>query len=213
MPYGFTIGERLKELRDEKNEKQQDVASAICVDRTVISFYERNERKPDADKLIALANHFGVTTDFLLCLSDVKKSDTTLQAVSKYIGLSDEAIRKIRLSKNALENKELFDEFICSPAFSQMLSAFDYAIDTIRYFCIEMEHIEEEIDTAEKNIEHLKKEEGYDDEELEYDYSEMKEAEIEIENLEMAIDEQIDVCSVKMLKVVRKFLEEKFRAE
>ena len=72
MYYGMTIGERLKKLREDKGEKQQDVANAILVDRTVISFFERNERKPDVDKLIALAKHFDVTTDFLLCCSDVK---------------------------------------------------------------------------------------------------------------------------------------------
>lgn len=73
MFYGETTGERLKKLRKDKGENQQDVADDILVDRTVLSLFEGNKRKPNIEKLIALANHFDVTTDFLLCRSDVKK--------------------------------------------------------------------------------------------------------------------------------------------
>lgn len=127
MFYGATIGERLKKLRKDKGEKQQDVADDILVDRTVLSLFEGNKRKPDIKKLIALANHFDVTTDFLLCRSDVKKADTTLQAVAEYTGLSDEAIKRIVSLKNLSfkniylrNNIETFDDFICSDFFLKL---------------------------------------------------------------------------------------------
>lgn len=209
MYYGMTIGERLKKLREDKGEKQQDVANAILVDRTVISFFERNERKPDVDKLIALAKHFDVTTDFLLCRSDVKKVDATLQAISEYMGLSDEAIRRVAMSKKTLDNEDLLDDFICSFAFPQMLAAFDNAINAIRYFCIESENSEAELEEMKAC-----NEKGANDEEIIiYDDRLIQEEEERAESYQIAADEQIDICSVKMLNIVRKFFEKMFQAE
>lgn len=129
-----TIGDRLRKLRTEKGETQQDVASAILVDRTIISLYEGNKRKPDTDKLIALANHFDVTTDFLLCQSNVKKSDTTMQAVSEYIGLSDEAILKIKSMKDEPEYIEIIEKLIMSKLFINELETFIHIAKNNKYF-------------------------------------------------------------------------------
>ena len=208
MYYGLTIGERLKKLREDKGEKQQDVANAILVDRTVISFFERNERKPDVDKLIALAKHFDVTTDFLLCQSDVKKADITLQAISKYIGLSDEAIRRVIMSRNALKNKKLLDGLICSSAFVRMLTAFDDAGQRMTDLDYAIYLNKTEIKENEEKIKNV----NYNDDGFE-EMCQINNLKNQIEAFEGIKDEQIDICSVKMLKIVRSFFEEIFQAE
>lgn len=207
MYYGMTIGERLKKLREDKGEKQQDVANAILVDRTVISFFERNERKPDVDKLIALAKHFDVTTDFLLCCSDVKKTDTTLQAVSKYIGLSDEAIKNIKLVDKKLDAIGLLDTFICSSTFLNMMIAFDDAAASMRNSYREIECLELEIEKTKKEMEELKKD-GYDDDELENYYNEIELTKEEIEIFKEEIEDSIDICTAKTIRVARNFFKQ-----
>lgn len=65
--------ERLKELREEKELTQTQVAKAINVTQRNISFYETGTNEPDLKTIAALANFFDVTTDYLLGLSNQRK--------------------------------------------------------------------------------------------------------------------------------------------
>ena len=57
---------RLKELRQKAGEKQEEVASAVgCATRQYQRF-EKGEQKPGFDNLWKLADHFGVTIDYLV---------------------------------------------------------------------------------------------------------------------------------------------------
>lgn len=60
------FGEILAELRQDKGLTQKQLAKIIYVTPGTISNYENNIHLPDLEKLIALADFFGVTTDFLL---------------------------------------------------------------------------------------------------------------------------------------------------
>ncbi len=57
---------RLKELRQKAGEKQEEVANAVgCATRQYQRF-EKGEQKPGFDNLWKLADHFGVTIDYLV---------------------------------------------------------------------------------------------------------------------------------------------------
>lgn len=60
------FGNRLRQLRKDKNLTQQQLASMIGVKNSVISFYEVGERMPSPDALRKLALALHVTTDYLL---------------------------------------------------------------------------------------------------------------------------------------------------
>ena len=60
-----TFGERLKELRKEKNIGQIALAKEIGVGKSIISLWEKNECEPTLSKLVAIAKFFGVSTDYL----------------------------------------------------------------------------------------------------------------------------------------------------
>ena len=64
------FAERLKELREEKELSQVELAKAINISAACINRWEKNLRTPNADSIIALAKFFGVTTDYLLGLKD-----------------------------------------------------------------------------------------------------------------------------------------------
>lgn len=61
---------RLKQLRKEKRLKQRQVADAINCSQAVYSRYESGERVMSMDTLGALADFYGVTTDYLLGRDD-----------------------------------------------------------------------------------------------------------------------------------------------
>ena len=61
---------RLKELREESNLRQIDVANAIKTSQTNIGRWENEINEPCASFVIKLADFFGVTTDYLLGRTD-----------------------------------------------------------------------------------------------------------------------------------------------
>lgn len=64
------FAERLRELRKEKGVTQQVMADYLEVKHRSYQCYEGGDRRPDYERLIALADYFGVTTDYLLGRSD-----------------------------------------------------------------------------------------------------------------------------------------------
>lgn len=65
------IGERLLELRKDADLTQDDLADILKINKHSISSYERNKSEPlDAIK-IAIAQHFNVSVDYLLGLTDI----------------------------------------------------------------------------------------------------------------------------------------------
>lgn len=64
------FGSRLKEIRKSKGVTQKQLAIAIGASERGIQNYELNERKPAFDSLIALADFFDVSLDYLVGRSD-----------------------------------------------------------------------------------------------------------------------------------------------
>lgn len=56
----------LKELREKKGLSQSAVARAMGISRQNYGYYESNQRDPDTAMVKALAEFFGVSTDYLL---------------------------------------------------------------------------------------------------------------------------------------------------
>ncbi len=61
---------RLKELREERELTQSDVAKGIGTNQRGISRWENEENQPPADMIIKLADYFNVSTDYLLGRTD-----------------------------------------------------------------------------------------------------------------------------------------------
>lgn len=87
-----SIAKRLIALREKYNFSQSDIARQIGVTPALISAYENQERRPSLDKLVALADIFHVSTDYILGRSS--KIDNSI--VVNVDGLSDKQIEIIR---------------------------------------------------------------------------------------------------------------------
>lgn len=87
------IGERLVELRKRRGLSQQEISDTLQVSRGTYSLWETDKRRPELDSLIALADFYGVSVDYLL------GRETQTLAASRFddpmIDLSDEARKSV----------------------------------------------------------------------------------------------------------------------
>ena len=72
------IGNRIKLLREELGLKQDELAKALNISPSSIGMYETNKREPNNEITIKLADFFGVSTDYLLGKSDIRKTDAEI---------------------------------------------------------------------------------------------------------------------------------------
>lgn len=66
------LGDKLRDLRNERNLSQAQLAKRIGVNSSTVALYETGDRLPSLPRLIALSRSLGVTTDYLLGVSREK---------------------------------------------------------------------------------------------------------------------------------------------
>lgn len=93
----MNFGDKLKMLRTSQNLTQQQLATRLGVQKSVVSYYESGERTPSTDVLIKLARVFHTTIDYLL---DVKR-----ERVIDVSGLSESDIAAVTAVVEALKHK------------------------------------------------------------------------------------------------------------
>ncbi|MCR5628148.1 helix-turn-helix domain-containing protein [Eubacterium sp.] len=106
----MSIGENIRRLREEKGLTQENIAEAINVSFQAVSSWERDEYKPDVDKLLKLAEVFEVS---LSSITEEKKN--------------------IFKTKEAIYNWEHMKTYVKTTArnfnMSDTLKAVDYAVE------------------------------------------------------------------------------------
>lgn len=73
--HNIVFGSRLKAARQNAHETQQSAADTFGISLRGYCRWEKGEREPNYSILIAIADHYGVTTDWLLGRIDAKFSD------------------------------------------------------------------------------------------------------------------------------------------
>ena len=63
---------RIRDLREDKDLKQKQIADYLMCDQSLYSKYERGERALPLEYAVKLANFYGVSVDYLLCQTNVK---------------------------------------------------------------------------------------------------------------------------------------------
>ncbi len=64
--------ERIRELREDNDLKQKEVAEYLGTTQQVYSRYEKGENEMPIRHIIALAKFYNVTTDYILGISNKK---------------------------------------------------------------------------------------------------------------------------------------------
>lgn len=86
--------ENLKAARKKSGKTQKEVADSLGVGQSTYKNYECGLREPNGDTIVALANLFGVSTDYLLGRPDAKPPEDPIKLAAQEFHL-DSAQRGI----------------------------------------------------------------------------------------------------------------------
>jgi transcriptional regulator with XRE-family HTH domain len=68
------FGKRLRELRLENRLTMENAAKIVGIAKSTYAGYESEFRQPSLDKLSLFADHYRVSVDYLLCLTETKRT-------------------------------------------------------------------------------------------------------------------------------------------
>lgn len=89
---------RIKDLREDRDLRQTDVAEATGIDQRTLSNYETGKTNPDSFALIRLADFFDVSIDYLLGRTNLRKdaADDVLLELQAARSMLDDAMSALR---------------------------------------------------------------------------------------------------------------------
>lgn len=87
------FGKKLRDLRGDT--KQTEAAAELGIKYSTYAMYEVDRREPSFETLVAIAKHYGVSTDYLLGLTECKSPDIDEQAICKKTGLWYDTVKKL----------------------------------------------------------------------------------------------------------------------
>ena len=87
---------RIRDLREDLDLRQVDVANATGIDQKTLSNYETGKTNPDSFSILKLADFFNVTTDYLLGYSELNlKTNSDIISRLDIIEKEINAIKKV----------------------------------------------------------------------------------------------------------------------
>ena len=114
----MSIAERILTLRKSKGMSQEQLAEAVGVSRQAVSKWESEQASPDPEKIIAMSEIFGVTTDYLLKGIEPEKEEAKTEEKAEekaeekktedtHMTVGDVLDQKILTEKNKEKSKKL----------------------------------------------------------------------------------------------------------
>ena len=124
----LTIQERLKDLRVERGLTLEQLSVETGISKSALGKYEADDFKDISPfSMVELAKFYGVSTDYLLGLTEQKNHpNTELDALH----LGDDAIEVLRTGKF---NHRLLSELICHKDFQRFMLDAEIYVDRIAY--------------------------------------------------------------------------------
>jgi transcriptional regulator with XRE-family HTH domain len=101
-----TLGERIKNLRTQQNQTQDELAKLLCINRSTMANWETDRAQPDLDTLIKIANHFEVSLDFLATghsHNEQKKATGSITKNAVSMNVTDEEAEVLKLLRGTLD--------------------------------------------------------------------------------------------------------------
>ena len=98
---------KLLELRKKQNKLQKDIAKDLNISTQSYCNYDKEERQPNPEMLIRLANYFNVSVDYLLGIEQptaTPGNSDTAQIVEKMAQRGITRERLAKLDKNQTED-------------------------------------------------------------------------------------------------------------
>lgn len=120
----LTIQERIQDLRSERGLSLEQLAEQTGLSKSALGNYETDETKDISHyALIRLAKFYGVTTDYLLGLTETKRPS---DADADSLRLSNELMEKLR---NGKINTAMLNEMAAHRDFNKLLADMEIYVD------------------------------------------------------------------------------------
>lgn len=117
-PFENALGDRIRKAREAKGETQLEMANALgLAQRASIDQWESGTRFIKAGQLAEIAQHLGVSADYLLGVTEAATTDRDHRFACDYTGLSQGAVDKLK------EMRECGDGVL--GIISKLLSSYD----------------------------------------------------------------------------------------
>nr|MBE6545561.1 helix-turn-helix transcriptional regulator [Oscillospiraceae bacterium] len=68
-----TYVKRIRDLREDNDKTQQEIADILGTSQTMYARYERGANEMPVHHLISLCKYYGVSSDYLLGIEQIKK--------------------------------------------------------------------------------------------------------------------------------------------
>ena len=131
--YRKAFPQRLRELLVEKGITQQALALEIGRTRQTVSLYCDGSAKPDWETIACIAKYFGVSSDYLLGLTDTVTFDKDLRAACDFIGLNESAV--IAIKKQAAKRKDTMNKILSSNQFDWLCRKMKSVCEEAEFLC------------------------------------------------------------------------------
>lgn len=126
MNVKLTTGEKLKDLRAERHLTLEDLSREIHIAVSTLSNYENDENYDiSAANITAIADYYGVATDFLLGRTENRKGNRT---EIEDLHLDDDVLE---ILKDRRINNRLLCEMIKDPDFIKLMAEIEIYVDGI----------------------------------------------------------------------------------
>ncbi len=105
---------RLRELREERNLLQKDIANLLNITTSAYGYYEQGKREPDTHVVNSLADFYDVSSDYLLGRTNCKSTENNISHIQYSLitaidSLSPESLKDLEKYVQLLKLKDLTD--------------------------------------------------------------------------------------------------------
>ena len=99
--YNAPFPTRFRNLCDEREKTRVELAEEFNVSRQTITNWQNGATVPDAISICEIAKFFGVTTDYILGLTEIKTlKNLNVREISDCTGLSEKAVQALKRLHN-----------------------------------------------------------------------------------------------------------------
>lgn len=75
----YIYQKRIRDLREDNDKTQQEIADVLGTSQTMYARYERGANELPIHHLVTLCNYYGVSADYILGLSEKVNSEKEIQ--------------------------------------------------------------------------------------------------------------------------------------
>lgn len=123
---------RLRGLIESRKTTITALANVLKISRQSVSQYQDGTGQPNVDKLCKIAQHFNVSTDYLVGLSSIPSTNNDTRDICEKTGLSEHTVSRLMQDDKRDRWAEVIDQLVLHPGVLDALHV--YLFFDVDYF-------------------------------------------------------------------------------